>query len=164
MVLQPIRKATTEDLTLLAELIRQSFHDVAERFGLTFENCPTHPSNCTVDWVTAAMDKGVLFYVLENCGTPCGCVALEQAKPGACYLERLAVLPEFRGRGFGKALVLHALEEAKALGIDRVEIGIITEHTELKDWYVRLHFVIEREAVTFEHLPFKVTFMSFLLE
>lgn len=163
-MIQPIRKATTEDLALLAELIRQSFRNVAERFGLTSENCPKHPSNCTVDWVTAAMDKGVLFYVLEYCGTPCGCVALEQPKTGVCYLERLGVLPEFRCRGFGKALVLHVLEEAKALGIDRVEIGIIAEHTELKDWYGRLGFVVEREAVTFEHLPFKVTFMSLLLE
>ena len=160
---QDIRQATTEDARLLANLIRQSFRDVAERFGLTQENCPTHPSNCTIDWVITEMGKGVLFYVLENWGTPCGCVALEQTKPGVCYLERLAVLPEFRLQGFGKALMQHALEQSRVFGTEHVKIGIIAKHTELKNWYARLGFIVEREAVTFAHLPFKVTFMSLLL-
>ena len=159
-----ITDAAADDADRLADVIRRASRDVAERFGVTAENCPKHPSHCTAEWVDAAMGKGVRFYVLESDGAACGCVALEPAKPNVCYLERLAVLPEFRRRGFGAALVRHALEQAKALGAGRVEIGIIAEHTELKSWYARLGFVVEREAVTFEHLPFKVTFMYCLLE
>jgi len=76
-----------------------------------------------------------------------------------CYLERLGVLPHQRRRGFGKALVEHALSEAKRLGARHVDIGIIAEDMELKDWYKRLGFA-ETETKEFAHLPFRVTLMS----
>jgi len=40
-----IRPCTREDTAVLAETIRGAFRDVAERFDLTEENCPRHPSN-----------------------------------------------------------------------------------------------------------------------
>jgi N-acetylglutamate synthase-like GNAT family acetyltransferase len=153
-----IRQATDQDISLLATLIRDSFRDVAERFELTPENCPTHPSHCTPEWVETALAKGVNYYLLENDALPCGCVALEQARPEVCYLERLAVLPPFRNRGFGRALVNHVINEAKKLGLRRVEIGLISKHTELKEWYDRLGFSVKNTA-QFEHLPFEVTFI-----
>ena len=68
------------------------------------------------------------------------------------------MLPSFRNRGFGKALVNHVINEAKKLGLRRVEIGLISKHTELKEWYERLGFSVKNTA-QFEHLPFEVTFM-----
>jgi len=153
-----IREATGDDVPLVARLIRDSFRDVAERFGLTRESCPTHPSHCTDEWITSAMAKGVRYALLEAGKDPCGCVAMEQARPGLWYLESLSVLPEYRRKGFGTALVRHALDEARKAGAQRVEIGIIAEHTELRDWYAKLGF-LEKETVRFDHLPFAVTFM-----
>lgn len=153
-----IREATREDVSLLTTIIRKSFRDVAERFNLTPENCPTHPSNCTAEWINSALDKGIKYYILENNDEPCGCVALELARPEVCYLERLAVLPEYRRKGFGKALVRHALEEALKSKVRCVEIGIIAEHTELEEWYEKLGFLVKEKA-RFNHLPFNVTFM-----
>jgi ribosomal protein S18 acetylase RimI-like enzyme len=61
--------------------------------------------------------------------------------------------------GFGKALVNHVINEAKELGAHRVEIGIISDQTELKEWYKKFGFSMKKES-RFEHLPFMVTFMS----
>jgi len=52
------------------------------------------------------------------------------------------------------------LSNAKLLGAHRVSIGIIAEHTELKNWYKRIGFV-EGESKEFPPLPFRVTFMSY---
>jgi N-acetylglutamate synthase-like GNAT family acetyltransferase len=155
-----IRICTKEDTQVLAEIIRRSFQDIAERFGLTQENAPSHPSNCTVDWIRKDMERGVTYFAIENKNHVVGCVALERANPEVCYLERLAVLPDQRRRGFGKALVNHVLSEAKRLRVNYVSIGIIAEHTELKNWYKGLGF-IEGESKEFPHLPFRVTFMSY---
>jgi N-acetylglutamate synthase-like GNAT family acetyltransferase len=155
-----IRICTKEDTQVLAETIRRSFQDVAERFGLTRDNAPSHPSNCTVDWIRKDMERGVTYFAIENKNHVVGCVALELANAGVCYLERLAVLPDQRRRGFGKALVNHVLSEAKRLRVNYVSIGIIAEHTELKNWYKGLGFV-EGESKEFPHLPFRVTFMSY---
>jgi len=158
-----IRQATREEAPRLAEIIRAAFGDVAERFGLTAENAPTHPSLCTAPWIERALDKGVTYYIAEDGARAWGCVALEQANPDVCYLERLAVLPELRGKGLGKTLVDHVLVEARALGARRVEIGIIAAHRELRDWYLRLGFRAIK-TVRFEHLPFAVMFMERALQ
>ena len=160
MVNPKIRTGTQKDVAVLTEIIRSSFRDVADRFGLTQENCPTHPSSCTVDWVQRDMDRGVFYFILEDDGLASGCVALEPAGSDLCYLERLAVRPPQRHRGFGRALVEYVLAESKRFDARRVNIGIIAEQTELKNWYQKIGFV-EAETKEFAHLPSRVTFMSF---
>ncbi len=46
------------------------------------------------------------------------------ARPGL-YLEDLFVKPEFRGRGFGKALLLHLAQLANARGCGRMEWSVL---------------------------------------
>jgi len=157
-----IRQADSGDITVLSSLIRDSFRTVAERFNLTPQNCPKHPSNCTDDWVQNDIARGVEYYILEHNGTPAGCAALEKAAPDLSYLERLAVLPEMRKKGFGKTLVDHVSDQAKASDAEKIGIGIISDDIELKEWYRKIGFV-EGETKEFPHLPFMVTFMTYEL-
>ncbi|HPJ94924.1 MAG TPA: GNAT family N-acetyltransferase [Deltaproteobacteria bacterium] len=154
-----IRDASPSDTGLLAGLIRGSFQDVAMRFELTVENSPRHPSNCTDEWIVSEMEKGVHYYVLQAAdGLPCGCAALEHASRKKCYLERLGVLPAYRGRGYGTALVEHVLRACMQTGADLLQIGIISADTTLRSWYESLGFN-ETHTATFAHLPFEVSFM-----
>ena len=153
-----ITEATEGAAVLLAALIRESFAGVAQRFGLTPENSPTHPSNCAPEWIRSAFAKGVSYYVIRNDEGPAGCVALENAGADVCYLERLAVLPSYRRRGLGKALVDHVMAKARELDAHRVELGIISADVELRRWYEKLGFSVT-DTARFEHLPFDVTFM-----
>jgi ribosomal protein S18 acetylase RimI-like enzyme len=154
-----IREATREDAPLLAAVIRDSFRDVASRFDLTPDNCPTHPSNCVPEWVESATAKGMRYFVLESGGEPVGCVALEQAGPDICRLEWLAVLPKHRRHGFGDALVRHVLHEARRMGAATVKLAIIADHSELKAWYEQRGFAVTGSQ-RFDHLPFEVAFMQ----
>jgi len=156
-----IRDAGVRDIPLLTGIIRKSFQDVAERFSLTAQNCPKHPSNCSSNWIERDFSRGVRYFILENDGKPAGCAAMEHA-PGTCYLERLAVLPEQRGRGFGLALVRHVLVKAGSLGVGDVGIGIIAAQTDLKEWYEKIGF-IAGDTRDFPHLPFHVLFLSYPL-
>jgi N-acetylglutamate synthase-like GNAT family acetyltransferase len=155
-----IRVATQKDSALLTEIIRTSFEDVAECFGLTTENCPRHASNCKVDWIEKDMNRGITYFILEEAGRASGCVALEKVSDELCYLERLAVLPDRRLHGLGKVLVDHVLDEAKLSGAKRLSIGTIAEQTELGNWYRKIGFA-ETETKEFTHLPFQVRFMSY---
>lgn len=147
---------------MLADLIRKSYRDVAERFNLTFQNCPKHPSHCTRDWVERDMNRGVSYFCLERHEIPIGCVAFEKASPEEGYLERLGVLPEYRHSGVGKALIRHVFDVARTMRIDRVGIGIISEQLDLKRWYENMGFV-EQEIKAFSHLPFEVSLLTYTL-
>jgi N-acetylglutamate synthase-like GNAT family acetyltransferase len=157
-----IRTCTHADIEILGEIIRNAFADVAERFGLTLENSPRHPSNCRADWLQRDMNRGVTYCLLNHDDQNVGCAALEQVNNELCYLERLAVIPSARRQGLGTALVRHVLSAAAALGVQRVEIGIIAEHKDLKEWYGKLGFE-EMESKNFPHLLFRVTFMTYYL-
>jgi N-acetylglutamate synthase-like GNAT family acetyltransferase len=153
-----IRTCSQKDIPILTHLIRCSFKDVAVRFGLTPENCPTHPSNYTIQRVISDMNRGMQYFILEKNKLPCGSVALEKAAPKAIYLERLAVLPEQRNQGYGRTLVDRVIEEAKLLGAELISLGMISAQPDLKTWYRNIGF-IEGETKDFAHLPFSVTYM-----
>ena len=153
-----IKEADKMDISILLDILRKSFASVAERFNLTLENCPKNLAFCTEQRIEDDFARGLIYYILEEDGRPYGCVALEKAGADVCYLERLAILPEHRRKGFGKALVNHIFDMAIKTGIQRVEIGIISEDTELKKWYRKFGFV-SKGTKRFNHLPFIVEFM-----
>jgi ribosomal protein S18 acetylase RimI-like enzyme len=158
-----IRPMQTDEGPVLVDTLRRAFATVAERFGLTMENCPKNVAFYTEQRLAEDLERGMQYYILEDGGQMCGCVALERAKPKTAYLGRLAVLPEHRCKGWGQALVQHLFAEAERIGIKRVEIGIIEEDTKLKDWYGRLGFE-PTGTKTFDHLPFIVGFLAKELE
>jgi diamine N-acetyltransferase len=153
-----IRRATEGDISLLTNLIRNSFKDVANQFNITPENCPTHPSNCTSDWVKTELKKGTEYFIVSDESAPVGCVAMEKANREVYFLERLAVLPEYRDKGYGHTLVDYCFMQAKERMAKRVEAGVIADHVELVEWYRRLGFRFKQRA-RFNHIPFPVAFM-----
>jgi ribosomal protein S18 acetylase RimI-like enzyme len=52
-----------------------------------------------------------------------GCQFFEP-KEDHCYLFRLAVLPEYRQRGIGEALIRYAEEQARAIGLPRTQFSV----------------------------------------
>ncbi len=154
-----IRKANLDDTELLAKIISSSNKDVAKQFGLNFENSPKHPSFCSSEWIKDDYNRGEIYFILDVDDTPVGCIAYEQPDNSTAYLNRLAVLPDFRGKGYGKALVKYHLQYSKELNIKNVSIGIINRHDILKKWYLKLGFK-EVGLKEFDHLPFNVCFLS----
>ena len=59
------------------------------------------------------------------------------ARPGL-YLEDLFVKPEFRGRGLGKALLLHLAKLANARGCGRMEWSVLDWNQPAIDFYESL--------------------------
>jgi len=140
-------------------IIRDSFKTVAEEFGLTTDNCPTHPSFITIHQLNEFRSKGVKFFGFFLDSKQVGLIAIEKADASLYYIEKLAVLPAYRHLGCGAKLMEFAFDYIKENKGKKVSIAIIEEHTVLKNWYMGLGF---KEAATkkFPHLPFTVCFME----
>ncbi len=151
--------SSDEELASSVQVIRQSFRTVADELGLTEGNCPTHPSFMTFERLKAETVKGLRCFGLFAGGAQAGFAAALAASADLFYLERLAVLPEYRHRGYGKILVDHVFSFARERGGKRISIAVIHESEILKRWYFDYGF---RETGTkiFPHLPFSVCFME----
>lgn len=154
-----IRQARAEELEECLEVIRKSFSTVAEQFGINRENCPAHTSFITIGHLTNQMKWGWNMLALHAGGRIVGYASVSSRDAGTCELHNVAVLPEYRHRGYGRLLLDRARECARARGAKRIVLGMIAEHTVLRRWYEANGFVFTGEK-KFAHLPFTTGFME----
>lgn len=154
-----IKRVCGSDLPECLTVIHRSFRTVADEFGLTAENCPTNGAFIPSLRLQEDYRSGALMYTLYENGDRAGFVQLTKKGDAVFELEKLAVLPEYRHRGYGKRLVGFVRDEARKLGARKITIGIIEENTRLKDWYAMNGFV-HAGTRRFPHLPFTVGFME----
>lgn len=148
-----------EQLNICLEIIRNSFITVAEEFGLTENNCPSHTAFMTIDKLEKQFDDGRPMFLFYQDANLVGYFSLAKCSDDEWELNNLAVLPEYRHLGIGKALVDYAISTVKNHGGNKISIGIIEENSTLKNWYLKLGFnhISTRK---FEHLPFTVGLME----
>jgi GNAT superfamily N-acetyltransferase len=157
MVIRSILK--NNELENSAGVIQASFLTVAREFDLTPENAPTNAAFIKYADLLKMRDRDIAMFGLFEDESQIGFVAIERAEEGLFYLEKLAVLPDYRHRGYGRAIVDFVVEYVQRAGGSKISIGIIDHHDVLKKWYQSCGFVITGTK-SFGHLPFKVCFMS----
>ena len=85
------------------------------------------------------LDKTATHFVVYTAETPIGAGRLRETDTGTGKVERVCVLPEFRGRNLGN-LVMHALEEhARNSGLGRI---ILNSQSYAVPFYEKLGYVI----------------------
>ena len=148
-----IRQVQQDDLESCLSVIHDSFRTVAEEFGLTKENCPKHTSFLPLSFLETQLKWGWHMFALYAGKRMIGYMSLSKESDGVYELHNLAVLPEYRHRGFGKMLLDHAKKTVNAMDGTKIKIGIIEESTVLKEWYIANRFV-HTDTKKFGHLPF----------
>lgn len=155
-----IKQVNQEDIPRCAVVIRESFGTVADELGITEENAPRFTAFATkvdrLNWhlhgehrpMFAFWDRGEIvgYYSLLLFGKE-------------CELNNLAVLPEYRHRGIGAALMAHGFACAKALGCEKIRIGIVEENRVLREWYEALGFV-HAGTQKFDFFPFTCGYLE----
>lgn len=75
------------------------------------------------DPVQAYIEPGGVILIAELEGRPVGCVAIVPDGTGAWELSKMAVAPELRGRGVGRALLERTISRARDLGAESLFLG-----------------------------------------
>jgi ribosomal protein S18 acetylase RimI-like enzyme len=133
---------TEDDLIECTHVIRVSFKTVAEEFGLTAENAPSHPSNMTYEKLRGSIDRGLKLFGLVCRNEIIGCVGIERSGDEGCYyIERVSVLPEFRHKGLGTMLLDFACGFIRDQKGKKASLTMINNHNILKEWYRKYGFI-----------------------
>ncbi len=157
--IKDIRVITDKPLEPSVEVIRRAFGTVAKEMGITEQNAPRYTAFITPERLEESRKKSGVFWGLFENEIQVGFVALEVEDDGKYWMKRLAVLPEYRHSGSGKALVDKVIEYARAKGQRKLYIAMVNEQKVLKEWYLKMGFKITN-IEKFPNLPFSVAFME----
>jgi len=160
-----IRKAKSEEAAVIAPLLLEAMPEIIECYtGLTdkaqqlsfleksiaaddylygYENIWVKEESNQIMGAILAYN-GLLFEERRNAilnahGQKISIPAETQA--GEFYIDALAVKEEFRGKGYGKELVLHAMEAARELEYNKVTVLSEQKNTKATDLYISFDFV-----------------------
>lgn len=134
-----LRAATEPDLPVLVEILKAAFEEYRGRL-----DPPSGAHEETVDKLRPVFQQSnaVLAYVGEDAA---GCVFYAPQQEFV-DLFRLAVLPEYRRRGVGRALVEYIEAIARDRGIARVRLGVRAALPGNRAYYERLGYRVYGES------------------
>jgi ribosomal protein S18 acetylase RimI-like enzyme len=147
------------DISAAAEVICASFATVAKEFGITEQNFPNHMSFISIEKLQNHFNWGWQMYGLYDGAHLIGYVSLSKTVGDAFELHNLAVLPEYRHKGYGRLLLDFCKTKVIESCRSKIVLSIIEENTVLKDWYIANGF-IHTGMKWFKHMPFTVGFME----
>ena len=158
-----IKKLDPLEFADAADVIRASFATVAEDLGLTEENCPKYVGFVTTpERLQTQHGWGWQIFGLYENRRLVSYVSISKEDDGSYELHNLAVLPEFRHKGYGRQLVDFCLSTVAESGGGKVNISIVEENIVLKNWYVDYGFV-HTGTKKYEHLPFTSGYMELVV-
>ncbi len=128
-----LRAATADDVPTLLAVIKRAF---AEHQGVV--DPPSSAAHKTPAILAAELAAGGGL-VAVCADQVVGCV-LFQPKLDSLYLFRLAVLPEWRGRGIAQALIAAVEATAKAQGFTQVMLSVRLALSRQRQLYARLGY------------------------
>lgn len=128
-------------LTECLQVLHRGYETVAVRFHLTNDNCPYRGrADLPLAVLTGEFLSGIKMYGYRQENRIAAFVSMnigrEQIK-----LNDVVVLPEFRHRGIGTAMLNFAKSRAIGQNIPKVSLGMIDDNKTLREWYERNGFV-----------------------
>jgi len=133
-----VADARLDDAPAFLRVMQLAF---AEHAGRLDPPSGTHTE--TLDDVRAAIARGGAFLARIG-GEPAGC-ARWRLEPEFIYGERVGVLPAFRGRGVGAALMRAIEDVGRAVGRPQVRIGTRAQLQDNRRFYEGLGYRVLRE-------------------
>jgi N-acetylglutamate synthase-like GNAT family acetyltransferase len=135
-----IRQATHEDLEEIRAMLRE--YAAWLHVDLCFQNFEQELAGLPGQY---ALPRGRLL-IAEGAG----CVALRPLEEEVCEMKRLFVRPAHRGLGLGRRLVVAIIEEARAIGYERMRVDTLPQMGDAQRLYEGLGF---RDIAAYCHNP-----------
>lgn len=137
----------TEDARAFHDALDEAFEDHWEYHSIPFDEW----------WREKQASSGFdpsLWFLVGDGEEVVATIRNDAERNGGGYVGALAVRRPWRGRGLGRALLLHTFAEFQRRGFDRVTLGVDAENpTGATALYESVGMTVESEAIVFEKEP-----------
>lgn len=143
-----IRRLTKEDVAVLSLLSEKTFRETFEK-----ENTPEDMENYVAkafnreEILKELSNKDSFFFLYSEDGEALGYSKLnlapaqtESGFENSLELQRIYVLSKAKGKGIGTALLNHALDFAKVMGVDYAWLGVWEHNQKAIKFYKKMGF------------------------
>lgn len=140
-----IRNASIKDIPLIQELTYQVWPQTYapilsnEQIEYMLEMMYSDTS------LRQQMGDGARFLIAYDDKVPVGFAAYQEIKPADFKLHKIYVLRTWQGKGTGRFMINHIIEEIRKLGASTLQLQV-NRHNKAKDFYALLGFTIIEEA------------------
>jgi len=120
----------------------QSVHELFIQYGgslgfdLAFQGFSRELAGLPGDYAS----PGGCILLAEVVGGYAGCVALRPLPDKICEMKRLYVIPEYQGRGIGRALAGSVIGQARKMGYQKMRLDTVESMKAAQGLYVSLGF------------------------
>ncbi len=98
--------------------------------------------------------------IFDN-GSPVGCIAYgksrDESLPDWGEIISLYLLPEYFGKGYGRSLILSALEDLKQSGYENICLWVLKNNRRAREFYEKIGFKCGSDEYIFEIMGEKLT-------
>ena len=160
-----IEQAKADQVELVAEIIRRAFARQAQALGMDRDHFPNYVAFETGESLRRRMAGGqvvLLAYRTTEIGEdPVGTISYRQdpAELARGEIQRLAVLPEHRKKGYGAQLLAEAERQMAERGVREVTLSLVASLLRLQNYYEEMGYQ-PLEMRQLSSLPFDVLIMG----
>jgi ribosomal protein S18 acetylase RimI-like enzyme len=158
-----IRAVFESELSECLKIIHAAYIPVAERFGLTDDNCPdSGRATLTFESLHQQYENGELMFVYCDDCKIVGYIGM-RCSDAALKIDDIVVLPAYQGKGIGSDMLKFAKDYAGDRGCTKLRLGMINNNAELKSWY-RKHGFETVALKQYPNAPFVTGYMEAILQ
>ena len=99
-----------------------------------------------LDDIEGFYKDGIFDVLVSDDGGIIGTVALKPGRDGACELRKMYLKSKYRGRGYGKRLLNHAINGAKELGMTQIQLETAQVLEEAVELYKKFGFELSHNT------------------
>jgi ribosomal protein S18 acetylase RimI-like enzyme len=145
MPIEAIRRAEMTDLEDLHALLQAAFASQARELDLSPEDAPWHTAYREIENTEREMGYLTFFMIIAG-GRPAACIAIqndvEREYGGDGYIGRVAVHPDYRGRGYAHLLLRFAETALRDRGAKRVRLVVLSVLDRLVEFYAEQRYEV----------------------
>lgn len=136
-----IKSAGKDEAEFISKIGQQSYNETYPAI-LTQEQIDFMLNkNYTVDAIQALMDSGQDFYLLYEDAVPKGFVAVQNKEQSILRIEKLYLLAEDKGKGYGTKLLNFVADLAKSRDLKLLELNV-NRGNPAYHFYLKQNFVV----------------------